>query len=434
MNGSIVFTPYDRSDAVDLGNQRWRKMLLPIGTVNYKGRKLQFTADYLAELVRSFREQAFPQVPFQLATDDNKHTNDPERYRGELVDLEQASDGLYAIVEPTAAGQQLLETNPKLQVSARIYENYERGDGQKWTAALQHVLGTLDPHITGMGPWEKLDPAGVALSQQDGEPSRLFDLTELAFEAREEGKRMPTKKKKEEQPLTDDERAAVREVLDSLTDEDIDALASDAEEEGFDEQDLTDDELDALLVYAEAEFGEADDEEGGEDVDGEEEESGEPPDDNVEYDEEEGGDQEVGRRIAASNVHDEALELANAQLAEQSAELARVASQLDEQTFQRESQYFARELGIPPRALEFARPLLEGRGRVVELAGGDTIDAGEVMRRVLTEIGNTIKVLDLSGLVGNGEDPGDYEDEQEREAHEKDTRDFVQMVRGNYGL
>ena len=49
----------------------------------------------------AFRSRAYDQVPFQLADSKNTHTNDPERTRGQILDLELGEDGLYALAEVT---------------------------------------------------------------------------------------------------------------------------------------------------------------------------------------------------------------------------------------------------------------------------------------------------------------------------------------------
>jgi hypothetical protein len=36
----------------------------------------------------------YDQVPFQLADASNAHSNDPERFRGEVLDMEVRHDGL----------------------------------------------------------------------------------------------------------------------------------------------------------------------------------------------------------------------------------------------------------------------------------------------------------------------------------------------------
>jgi hypothetical protein len=396
---TTVLTPYREQVAVDLGNHRWRKQLLPIGDIDYRGRKLSFTKDYLTELARSFQEKAFDLVPFQLAPHGNEHTNDPERTRGTIESVEVADDGLYLVLSATDEGDRVIRENPKLGVSARIYENYKRSDGKKWTAALQHVLGTLDPHITGMKPWQEV--AALANAAQ----GRVLDLTGATFDEEEGG---------EQVAFTDEDKATFVELLkkvrdggSNLSDEDLDALVDEAVGDDADEGELTDEELDQLIADAEAE--EAAEGEGGDN----EEEGAEPV------------------NASRSNGHNPALDLANARLEEQAIELARVSAALNAQAYTNEKNMFA-QLGIPPLVVELARPLLEGEGHVIELAGGDSVDAGAVMRRVFTELGKTIKILDLGQVLGNGDLPDEEREEIEQE--EKDRADFVAGERARMGL
>jgi hypothetical protein len=162
-----ITTPFARSAAIELsGGRLWRKKLLPVGSIVYRGpgappegRRIHFTADYLAGLAEAFRDKAYDQVPFQLAGADNKHTNDVERFRGEILDMDLAGDGLYVTCRTTDAGEKILSENPGLGVSARISEGYQRSDGKYFPAAIQHVLGTLDPHVPALGPWQSADLA-----------------------------------------------------------------------------------------------------------------------------------------------------------------------------------------------------------------------------------------------------------------------------------
>ncbi|HMG62556.1 MAG TPA: hypothetical protein VK599_06370, partial [Streptosporangiaceae bacterium] len=176
---SALLTPfYDPdSEAVDLGNRVWRRQILPVGDVNYKGRVLRFTKSYLQKLAQSFRDGAYAQVPFQLADAQNTHTNDPERTRGEITGMEVRDDGLWATAELSERGDALLRENPKLGVSARIVEDYERADGKFFPVAVQHVLGTLDPRISWMGgAWEAIEAASPV-------PEKVLDLSNEAFTA-----------------------------------------------------------------------------------------------------------------------------------------------------------------------------------------------------------------------------------------------------------
>src|SRR5205809_7930654 len=66
------------------------------------------------------------------------------------VGHQRHGDGLYIQAELTDRGEQVLRDNPYLGVSARIVENYNRSDGKFYKAAVQHVLGTLDPRLPGL--------------------------------------------------------------------------------------------------------------------------------------------------------------------------------------------------------------------------------------------------------------------------------------------
>jgi hypothetical protein len=159
-----LLAPLDRQEAVELSSTLWRKQLLPRGTINYKGRKISFDDQYLSDLASSFRGRAFDQVAFLLAKDDNSHTMDPERFRGEVKGMEVTDKGLDVLLDLTEDAADLVRKNPNLGVSARIIEGLDRADGAKFPRAIQHVLGTLDPRVTGMTSWQE-----VSLSEEVGD-------------------------------------------------------------------------------------------------------------------------------------------------------------------------------------------------------------------------------------------------------------------------
>jgi hypothetical protein len=172
----VYLTPTEDGAAVELSQTLYRKKILPKGTINYKGRKIVFDDAYLTDLASSFHDQAYDQVPFMLADEDNKHTMDPERFRGECKGVEVAEDGLYGTFELSASAAAMVKENPKLGVSARIVEGYDRADGKSYPRAMQHVLGTLDPRLPGLGAWTE-----VALTGYDS-LDNVLDLTAAEFE------------------------------------------------------------------------------------------------------------------------------------------------------------------------------------------------------------------------------------------------------------
>ena len=203
-----VITPFDASPAIELGNQ-WRKRILPVGEISYQGRTLRFSREYLQGLVRAWQDRAYDQVPFQLADASNTHSNDPERTRGWITDMQLADDGLYVTAELTPRGQRVLSENPYLGCSARIVEQFQRADGKFYPAAVQHVLGTLDPRIPALGPWTEVQLAN--------ESSVVIDLSSYAFSG-------------EPAPVTADPFDA---LTDAELDQFIDAISEVEEEAGM---------------------------------------------------------------------------------------------------------------------------------------------------------------------------------------------------------
>ena len=402
---SQVYTPFRTGRTVELSAGRWRKQLLPLGAITYKGRKIEFSQDYLQSMVDAFKQRAVARVPFQLAGADNKHTNAVLARGGTIVDVELMPDGLDVILESADPRTvQMLNEYPDTGVSARIYENYLREhDGKHWTAVLQHVLATNDEHITGLRPWKQLEP--VALSS-DGDDVETIDLTGAKFE---EEKEVSVKSKTslkailaklnangDEAELTDDELDRLLAIVNDVNESDDETDADDDDEE------LTDEELNQLLAAAEAE--------------------GVTP-------------SAVPATIAASQRrHAAALELTQSQLDAQAIELAAMRAALDEQNFAAEVTEFASRYGIPPFITLKAKKLLCGTGHIVELSNGDgteEVDAGAVMREVLRAFGDQIKVLDLGNLIGNGL-PEPDEIAAERDAASADREAFLAAARSQF--
>jgi hypothetical protein len=239
---ATVLSPFSFGPAIQLGNSaRWRKKVLPIGDIEYQGRTLHFTPGYIAGLERAFRDGAYDQVSFQLADSANSHTNDPERHRGTIVDMKAEPDGLWITVEPTERGGRVLQENPYLGVSARIVEQYQRSDGRFYPAAIQHILGTLDPRIPGLGAWQP-----VSLSNSS---AVTIDLSA----ARWPGEQLPAVNLASDDidwsALSDQEMSDLIEAMYDA-DTELDALPG--------EDPAADPELEALMQHADADYQPAD--------------------------------------------------------------------------------------------------------------------------------------------------------------------------------
>jgi hypothetical protein len=259
-----ILTPFTRTparqEAGPDGVKLWWKRLLPVGEVKYQDRILKFTKSYNDSLVKAYQDGAYDQVPLQLADEKNTHTNDPERFRGDVVAMRSTSDGLWVGVLPTDRGDNVLAENPRLGVSARIVEGYDRSDGKFYPAAIQHVLGTLDPRIPQLGAWRAvslsnehvttIDLTGESFmngetitmpelsAEHSAKLARLLDLPEAQFSALVSGLQVPE--------LTDDEIRQLAGEYDGgeLSDEELAAMVAG----------LTDDELAAIEAEFEGEL------------------------------------------------------------------------------------------------------------------------------------------------------------------------------------
>lgn len=378
-------TPFSRSPAQAAGGSAWRKKVLPVGEINYKGRVIKFDRLYLENLASSFRKGAYEQVPFQLADAANTHTNDPERYRGEVTGVSVEDDGLYITAQVTPEGNKLLMTNPRLGVSARIVEDYARADGKYYPAAIQHVLGTLDPRITDLGPWEAVEMSNA--------PDMIIDLSAAQFAGEEGGSIMPD--------LSPDQQARLARLLEldpgrleALMDGlgDINGAGGGYQQPPAGDASMSDDELvSAIESMTDDEFAAtlADLDIGDLEPQPQPQLAG------------------VGSAAGLANGYGyDPLELANYRVAELERSQAILQAEHDRQRFVNEQRQLA-GLGVPPYITEMARPLLEGAGHVVDLANGQSVDGGLIMRRVLTEFGKAASMLDLSGEIGTSLDEPD---------------------------
>lgn len=177
MTAVALHTPFDLSSATKVGKTRWRKQVLPRRVINYKGRRIDFNRSYHLDLARAFKAQAYDQVPFVLANEKNEHHMDPKLFEGDVVDFVVTDDGLDAVFDLTPEGAALVQKNPRLGVSARIVEGLAKSDGRSFKRAIQHVLATMDPRVTGLRPWQAVDLSASG-------DIEVVDLTAETYEGR----------------------------------------------------------------------------------------------------------------------------------------------------------------------------------------------------------------------------------------------------------
>jgi hypothetical protein len=356
-----LLAPFDDAEAIDLGNNYWRKQVLRHGDFRYKDRTLKFTPEYTAKLAAAYRAKAYDAVPFQFAGSDNAHTNAIEATRGEIVGFEPTADGtgLDAIFSLEPEAQQVVARHPKLPVSVRIIENLERADGEQFDAAIQHVLATWDPRVTAMKPWERVELSNDGIDH-------VYDLTDATPQ---EGTTMPTLADQ----FTDEEIKKLRALLSA-----DDGKTPDAKDVSKDGKDVSkdaayvppsDEELDRIaraLFPDEVEDAPAE----------------APP---------------AKAEIKATADDPKVVEMAT-RLSAVEAENTKLRKAAETRAYEQLRDDLARDSGIPPAITDLAKELLTG-AHTIEMSNGETVDAGAIVHKVLTAIGEQVKMLDLSGPV-----------------------------------
>lgn len=401
-----IQAPFCDSGAVELaaGGRYFWKDVLRTGSLDYKGRRLDFTGDYLDNLALAHREGAYDMVPLVFAPQDNAHTQAVEQIRGDIVGFKRDGDRLRALVHASSdEAAATLRDNPRIGCSVRIEQPLERGDGKTWPAAIQHVLATANPRVNGLGPWEPVDLA------VDDRP--VLDLSALTFAAHPGADEAPI----EEEPMadtpapfTDEETATLRALLADYTQQ---AQGTDAESAGG-WQEPTDEELAALAaqLLADDEF----DDGTGDDADAAAAYSGDTQ-------------EPVGASLSAGTT--EAIELANGRADRMEIELAQLRTERDTTRYEQLRDRLATESHIPPRITELAKPLLLG-SQHIELSDGSRVDASDVMRQVLTAVGEHVKLLDLSDGAQVVYDDGGDGEKAAADSRSAEMRDYMTT----YGL
>jgi hypothetical protein len=351
---------YDLS--TDDGQLAFWKQILPERTVHYTAKdgsrqQIDFTKDYLESLASA---SAVDTLGFLLADKDNAHTMDPERLRGRVTKMEYRADaekpGLYGkIVFPNKDAASAVLANPDLGVSARIRPNVQRDDGTTIPAGIIHVLGTLDPQVSGMSPWQATD-----LSTEDTE---VLDLTNEEYE---------------------DMAGKNTKALKDYTEADIEAM--------------TEEELDAFL----AEFVPDFDTYTGEETDEHEAESDEH--------EAEAEKRELVGADMSKKAKDD-IELANQAVASANARANEALKRVAEAEWREERNTLLGE-GVPPHALDLAAPVLNrADDMVIDLSNedGEDVNASQIVRDLLDSMKGMVDLSTEEGHSGTGNGDEDAE-------------------------
>jgi hypothetical protein len=382
-----IITPQITTDlaATDEPLTYW-KQILPEGEIHYDGRKISFDRSYLQDLITSFDNGEVEQTMFQLANPLNSHGRDfdPERQRAVTKELRLAQEGeqpgLYAKLQFfNKRAAKAVRENPGLGVSARVRENFvNTRTGQVVKRAVVHVLGTIDPRVTGMSPWQAVDLSGY-------DSGVVVDLSQSNYQGVKMAKKVKTADLSTE--TLDLDAPLTAEQIAKLSDEQIQELLAKYDTVG--DADLDSDE---------------DDDDEADDDDSDDTDSDEDSDD-TDADDEPIGDTNLSRSAQRQ------IDLAQASAREANARANEALRRAADADWQRERAEMASK-GVPPVLLDLAAPILNRPDSFeVDLSneGGKvkSVNVGEIMRKMLAETEGTIDMSNESGHGGGGSGEGD---------------------------
>lgn len=378
--------PANAEPANKVGPRMWRKTILRTGHISKGGIELDVDRALMDTYVQNFRAGAKDQVQFLAG-----HNEDNlEAFRGDLVGLEVTDDDrLVGMFSVTDKADQMLEENPRLGTSPSLVDRFERADGRQYGPTLLHVAATFDPEVSQLGDWVRAELSAtktqvIDLSGPDEAPTSSVN----PGGGTPEGDPVAT--------LTDEQLAKLLKLIEG---DDGGSAAADAKDKNEDDEpEFTEAELAAMA------------------------------DPVVETKDEAPADEKTPELVNASHETNDQLNLANARIDAQAVELARLRQERDEERYAAERLSLSKDFGIPVDVTEIARPLLFGTGRTLELSAGQKVDAGQVMRKVLHELGRRYaKALDLGAEYGTA----DAQDDATKRQTELD--EFVKQARAELG-
>lgn len=387
MSKQAMLTPIALSDAQKVGRRRFWKQVLPETSINYDGQKIDFDKPFHLDLSKSFKTRAFDQVPVVFADARNGHNMDPRNFGGDVLDMEYRGPGkdggTWALIEADREAARAIKRNPKLGVSARIRQGVEKADGRFFNRAIEHVLLTMNPRVTGMSPWQAVDLA-------EDTDTEVVDLTAQHYE---EGTPMG-------KGTTKTRRGSRRQIdLSALSDEEFNRLLDLAQTVVEDPADL-DEDLDDDLV---------------DEVDDDEEEETPPQprrkkskvkttkvvereseDDDPDADEDlDSGDADLSDRVIRR---------------EEVSQFGQMRIDLAARDWQTRKDAYLRD-GVPAFLLDLAEPVLSQPDKVtLDLADSDEeFDVSETVGKMLDGVK---RIVDLTGEIGTSIDLTVDEEEQ----------------------
>jgi hypothetical protein len=149
----------------------FRKQVLHWGDFvhpNLPGSKITVDEAFADKLITNFSRGVCDIVQVPIVDGGNKHTEDPLRNVGEVIDLERDEKGIYALID--ARRPEYAAELGKTLIGASAMMNLDYTDtktGEKVGPTLLHMAITNRPYITGLDAFDEVIAASADTSDED---------------------------------------------------------------------------------------------------------------------------------------------------------------------------------------------------------------------------------------------------------------------------
>jgi hypothetical protein len=173
MSANIVYGGQNTDGYVALASSRlnpqgklYRKQILPWGDFKYGGNTITIDEKFADSLIKNFSAGYCDIVQVPIVDDKNRHSEDPTRNIGRVVDVERGPKGVYAIIDAVKYADDLGKT--LIGASAMMSTNYtDTKTGKHVGPTLLHCAVTNRPYITNLDDFDEVIAMSVDTSEEE---------------------------------------------------------------------------------------------------------------------------------------------------------------------------------------------------------------------------------------------------------------------------
>lgn len=159
--------PVELSRRRQIQGRLFRKEILRKGPLIHPltGKTVDIDDAFIARMTDNFRSGVVDIVQVPVADSENRHTEDPTRNIGEVVDIQESGGKIYAVID--ARNEQAADNLGKtlLGASAMLHTDYKSDKtGKRVGPTLMHVCVTNRPYVTGLDDYQEIVQAAADTS------------------------------------------------------------------------------------------------------------------------------------------------------------------------------------------------------------------------------------------------------------------------------